>query len=127
MIKTPSVVFLFDVDNVLIDNDRVQADLKEHVEQTYGVAARDRYWGILEELRDELGYVDYLGALMISNGGKPPREPATVTPARLSAELASLCGFRRSWTESLEATTVRANGLLEILKSSSTCLQPNVS
>jgi len=63
MIKTPTVVFLFDVDNTLIDNDRVQDDLKEHLELTYGVAARDRYWEILEELRDELGYVDYLGAL----------------------------------------------------------------
>ena len=63
MTKTPDVVFLFDVDNTLIDNDRVQAHLKEHLEQTYGVAARDRYWEILEELRNELGYVDYLGAL----------------------------------------------------------------
>jgi FMN phosphatase YigB (HAD superfamily) len=63
MIKTPTVVFLFDIDNTLIDNDCVQADLKEHLEQMYGVAARDRYWEILEELRDELGYVDYLGAL----------------------------------------------------------------
>ncbi len=57
------VVFLFDVDNTLLDNDRVQADLKEHLEQAYGIAARDRYWEILERLRDELGYVDYLGAL----------------------------------------------------------------
>jgi hypothetical protein len=63
MTKTPAVVFLFDVDNTLIDNDRVQAHLKEHLEQAYGVAARDRYWEILEQLRDELGYVDYLGAL----------------------------------------------------------------
>jgi hypothetical protein len=57
------VVFLFDVDNTLLDNDSVQADLKEHLEQEYGVAARDRYWEILEKLRGELGYVDYLGAL----------------------------------------------------------------
>ena len=63
MTDTPPIVFLFDVDNTLIDNDRVQADLKEHLEQTYGVVARDRYWEILEELRSELGYVDYLGAL----------------------------------------------------------------
>jgi hypothetical protein len=63
MTGTPDVVFLFDVDNTLIDNDRVQAHLKEHLEQTYGAAARDRYWEILEELRNELGYVDYLGAL----------------------------------------------------------------
>jgi FMN phosphatase YigB (HAD superfamily) len=58
-----NIVFLFDVDNTLIDNDRVQADLKEHLEQEYGIAARDRYWEILEKLRNELGYVDYLGAL----------------------------------------------------------------
>ena len=63
MTDTPDVVFLFDVDNTLIDNDRVQAHLREHLEQTYGVATRDRYWEILEELRNELGYVDYLGAL----------------------------------------------------------------
>jgi len=63
MTDTPRIVFLFDVDNTLIDNDHVQAHLKEHLEQTYGVVARDRYWEILEELRSELGYVDYLGAL----------------------------------------------------------------
>ena len=63
MTDTSNVVFLFDVDNTLIDNDRVQAHLKEHLQQTYGVAARDRYWEILEDLRNELGYVDYLGAL----------------------------------------------------------------
>ena len=63
MTETPSVVFLFDVDNTLVDNDRVQAHLKEHLAQTYGAATRDRYWEILEELREELGYVDYLGAL----------------------------------------------------------------
>jgi FMN phosphatase YigB (HAD superfamily) len=63
MTKTSDVIFLFDVDNTLIDNDRVQADLKEHLEQTYGVGARYRYWEILEGLRSELGYVDYLGAL----------------------------------------------------------------
>jgi FMN phosphatase YigB (HAD superfamily) len=63
MTGTPNVVFLFDVDNTLIDNDRVQAHLKEHLEQAYGAATRDRYWEILEDLRNELGYVDYLGAL----------------------------------------------------------------
>jgi FMN phosphatase YigB (HAD superfamily) len=63
MTKTPNVVFLFDVDNTLIDNDRVQAHLSEHLEQTYGNAARDRYWELFEQLRSELGYADYLGAL----------------------------------------------------------------
>jgi FMN phosphatase YigB (HAD superfamily) len=63
MSKMPAVVFLFDVDNTLLDNDGIQADLKDHLAQAYGAAARDRYWEILEELRSELGYVDYLSAL----------------------------------------------------------------
>ncbi len=57
------IVFLFDVDNTLLDNDRVQAHLSEHLAENYGTAARDRYWEILKVLVDELGYVDYLGAL----------------------------------------------------------------
>ena len=62
---TPShpVVFLVDVDNTLVDNDGIQQDLKDHLERTYGVAARDRYWRILEDLFTELGYRDYIGAL----------------------------------------------------------------
>jgi len=63
MSKTPDIVFLFDVDNTLIDNDCVQAHLSEHLEQTYGAVTRDRYWEIFEQLRSELGYADYLGAL----------------------------------------------------------------
>jgi hypothetical protein len=49
MAKAPEVVFLFDVDNTLIDNDRVQAHLSEHLEQMYGAATRDRYWQIFEQ------------------------------------------------------------------------------
>jgi FMN phosphatase YigB (HAD superfamily) len=56
-------VFLLDVDNTLLDNDVVQADLSDHLEATFGRACRDRYWAIFEELRTELGYADYLGAL----------------------------------------------------------------
>jgi hypothetical protein len=61
--KDAEIVFLFDVDNTLLDNDRVQDHLKEHLEQEYGATARDRYWEIFEQLRNELGYADYLGAL----------------------------------------------------------------
>lgn len=57
------VVFLFDVDNTLLDNDRVQDDLRNHLEHEFGVETRDRYFAILEELYSELGYADYLGAL----------------------------------------------------------------
>jgi FMN phosphatase YigB (HAD superfamily) len=63
MIRPHSIVFLVDVDNTLVDNDGIQQDLKDHLEQTYGVAARDRYWRILEDLMAELGYRDYIGAL----------------------------------------------------------------
>jgi len=57
------VVFLVDVDNTLLDNDHIQADIKAHLERGYGAACRDRYWAILEDLFNELGYRDYLGAL----------------------------------------------------------------
>lgn len=62
--KSPDdMVFLFDCDNTLLDNDRVQDDLSSHLEREFGVAGRDRYWAIFEELRNELGYADYLGTL----------------------------------------------------------------
>jgi FMN phosphatase YigB (HAD superfamily) len=61
---TPApVVFLVDVDNTLLDNDRIQDDLKRHLEREFGATTRDRYWAILEALFVELGYRDYLGAL----------------------------------------------------------------
>jgi len=59
----PDVVFLFDCDNTLLDNDRLQDDLRRHLESEFGFASSDRYWTIFEELRKELGYADYLGAL----------------------------------------------------------------
>ena len=63
MITPNSTVFLVDVDNTLVDNDHIQADLKRHLEREFGAACRDRYWTILEQLFSELGYRDYLGAL----------------------------------------------------------------
>jgi FMN phosphatase YigB (HAD superfamily) len=56
-------VFLFDVDNTLLDNDRLQADLSSHLTENYGAEVHDRFWAIFEDLRTELGYADYLGAL----------------------------------------------------------------
>ncbi|HXE48419.1 MAG TPA: HAD family hydrolase [Ramlibacter sp.] len=60
---TAEVVFLLDVDNTLLDNDRIIADLRRHLEREFGVASADLYWTIFEGLRSELGYADYLGAL----------------------------------------------------------------
>jgi hypothetical protein len=63
MLTANPTVFLVDVDNTLLDNDRIQADLKRHLEREFGAACRDRYWAILEQLFTDLGYRDYLGAL----------------------------------------------------------------
>jgi haloacid dehalogenase-like hydrolase len=57
------IVFLFDVDNTLLDHDRVTADLKRYLEREVGHERQQRYWMIFEQLRAELGYADYLGAL----------------------------------------------------------------
>jgi len=56
-------VFLFDVDNTLLDNDRVTKDLREFLKKEVGVERCNHYWQIFEDLRTELGYADYLGAL----------------------------------------------------------------
>jgi FMN phosphatase YigB (HAD superfamily) len=63
MTSPSEVVFLVDVDNTLLDNDRVQADLRDHLASEFGVETRDRYWAIFEQLNVECGYADYLGAL----------------------------------------------------------------
>ena len=63
MTSPDSIVFLVDVDNTLLDNDRIQDDIKRHLDREFGVAARERYWTILEQLFADLGYRDYLGAL----------------------------------------------------------------
>jgi FMN phosphatase YigB (HAD superfamily) len=57
-----SIVFLVDVDDTLLENDRIQDDLQAHIEREFGRECRDRFWVIQEELFQELGYRDYLGA-----------------------------------------------------------------
>ena len=59
----PDVVFLFDVDNTLLDNDRVIADLRGYLMREVGSESTEQYFAIFEQLRAELGYADYLGAL----------------------------------------------------------------
>ena len=72
------VVFLVDVDNTLIDNDHIAADLKRHLEREVGRERQERYWAIFEELRSELGYADYLGALQRYRV-EHPRDPHVLT------------------------------------------------
>ena len=63
MNPTHELVFLVDVDDTLLENDRIQDDLKRYMENEFGAGCRDRFWAIQEELFNELGYRDYLGAL----------------------------------------------------------------
>ncbi len=60
---THDIVFLFDVDNTLLDNDAVTNDLRQHLRDAFGEECQQRYWDLFEQLRRELGYADYLGAL----------------------------------------------------------------
>jgi FMN phosphatase YigB (HAD superfamily) len=57
------IVFLLDVDNTLLDNDRFGADLGSHLEESFGAQARERYWQIFSDLRAQHGLADYLGSL----------------------------------------------------------------
>lgn len=72
------IVFLFDVDNTLLDNDRVTEDLQRHLEREVGRERQERYWTIFEQLRVELGYADYLGALQRYRI-EYPRDPRLLT------------------------------------------------
>ena len=78
MTATQRTVFLFDVDNTLLDNDRITADLKRHLELQVGPERQQRYWDFFEQLRSELGYADYLGALQRYRV-EYPRDPGLLT------------------------------------------------
>ena len=71
-----TTVFLFDVDNTLLDNDAVAADLRAHLTEKFGAERQQRYWDEFEQLRKELGYADYLGALQRFRRRVPARHAA---------------------------------------------------
>ncbi len=73
-----SMVFLVDVDNTLLDNDRITADLRQYLEREVGAEGGARYWALFEQLRAELGYADYLGALQRYRL-EFPRDPRLLT------------------------------------------------
>lgn len=72
------LIFLFDVDNTLLDNDRVIEDLQQYLERGVGRERQKRYWTLFEQLRVELGYADYLGALQRYRA-EYPRDPHLLT------------------------------------------------
>ena len=97
MLKDERLVFLLDVDNTLLDNDRFAADLSTRLEQLLGAAERDRYWLIYAELKETLGYADYLASLQRLRVGL--EDPPTCCRCRASCSnipSRSVCTSRRS-------------------------------
>jgi FMN phosphatase YigB (HAD superfamily) len=69
MLSAGEVIFLLDVDNTLLDNDRFAADLGDRLEQSFGSSERERYWAIFGRLREQLGLADYLASLQAFRSG----------------------------------------------------------
>jgi FMN phosphatase YigB (HAD superfamily) len=53
------LAFLFDVDNTLLDNDRVRRDLVTTVESLVGPRRGQRFWELYEDVRRECDFVDF--------------------------------------------------------------------
>ena len=115
------LVFLFDVDNTLLDNDRVLADLMRHLEHEVGHERQQRYWTIFEELRSELGYADYLGALQRYRV-EYPRDPHLLT---VSSYLVNYPFANRLFPDSLDVLDhCKAWGPVVILSDGDVVFQP---
>ena len=116
-----NIVFLFDVDNTLLDNDRVIADLMRHLEQKVGHDCQQRYWQIFEQLRTDLGYADYLGALQryrVEN----QHEPALLAVSRF---LVNYPFATRLYPDSLDAVEhVKQWGKAVVLSDGDVVFQP---
>jgi FMN phosphatase YigB (HAD superfamily) len=115
------IVFLFDVDNTLLDNDHVTADLKRHLEKQVGPERQQRYWDFFEQLRKELGYADYLGALQRYRL-EYPRDPSLLT---VSHFLVNYPFATRLYPDSLDAVEhVKQWGDAVILSDGDVVFQP---
>jgi FMN phosphatase YigB (HAD superfamily) len=115
------VVFFFDVDNTLLDNDHVAADLKRYLITKVGESSATRYWEIFEELRSELGYADYLGALQRYRVERP-RDPKLLA---VSHFMINYPFANRLFPESLDAVEyVQRFGRAVILSDGDVVFQP---
>ena len=114
-------VFLFDVDNTLLNNDRVTDDLKRYLEKQVGSERQQHYWDFFEQLRAELGYADYLGALQRYRI-EYPRDPSLLT---VSHFLINYPFATRLYPESLDAVEyVKQWGEAVILSDGDVVFQP---
>ncbi len=114
-------VFFFDVDNTLLDNDRVADDLQRHLQKKVGQESAQRYWEIFEQLRVELGYADYLGALQRYRVERP-RDPKLL---EVSYFMVNYPFANRLYPESLDAVEyARRLGRAAILTDGDVVFQP---
>jgi FMN phosphatase YigB (HAD superfamily) len=121
MTSPDPIVFLVDVDNTLLDNDRIQTDIKQHLEREYGVECRDRYWTIQERLFTELGYRDYLGALQMYRA----EYPGDVQPLSMSSFLIDYPFGERLYPRALDVLEqLRAWGRTVVLTDGDMVFQP---
>src|SRR3979411_1009413 len=121
MSNTSSVVYLLDVDNTLLDNDRITVDMRRFLEVEVGAEKTRRYWEIFEDLRNELGYADYLGALQRYRL-EDPRDPKVLT---LSSYLIDYPFANRLYPESLDVVDyLKGTGPSVILSDGDVVFQP---
>src|SRR5215471_4267059 len=119
--QSADLVFLFDVDNTLLDNDHVTSDLKKHLDVEVGQERAQRYWAIFEQLRSDLGYADYLGALQ-QYRIEYPHELHLLTVSRF---LITYPFANRLYPQSLDAIDhVKAWGTVAILSDGDVVFQP---
>ena len=115
------VVFLLDVDNTLLDNDAVIEDLRRHMADTIGQDCQQRYWELFEQLRTELGYADYLGALQRYRIERP-RDPHVL---RISLYLLHYAFADRVYPRAFDAIThLKTRGRVVILSDGDVVFQP---
>ncbi|MEA2682473.1 MAG: hypothetical protein QOK05_801 [Chloroflexota bacterium] len=67
----PALAFLIDIDNTLIDNDRVKADMEARIKELAGDGGSEQFWGVYEDVRRELDYVDLPITLARFRGLRP--------------------------------------------------------
>ena len=121
MAGTRRLVFLLDVDNTLLDSDRVIADLMRYLDRHVGHERQQRYWEIFDQLRDELGYADYLGALQRYRI-EHPRDPHVLA---VSSFLINYPFANRLFPESLDVIAhLRNRGPVVICSDGDVVFQP---
>jgi FMN phosphatase YigB (HAD superfamily) len=122
---TADVVFLLDVDNTLLDNDRITADLRAHLQADFGNTSAAHYWTIFEALREELGYADYLGALQRYRGAIESGGASAYRLLSMSSFLIDYPFADRLYPRALEAVArLRARAPTVILSDGDVVFQP---